>query len=175
MVAVDETHWPAMQGDPPVAAIACEGEIVGAERDEDGTFKLVLRGTRRVRILHESPPSGDRLYRIARVETCPDLIDDADRAALHGARGELFVLLAELVRRTMPDHAGQFGSDRFKGIDDEHLVNAFAQAMDLAPRDKQLLLEVDRVRDRQRMLCELMRFRIAELDGGAPGGSSRVH
>jgi len=47
--------------------------------------------------------------------------------------------------------------------------------VDLAPHDKQQLLEVDRVRDRQRMLCELMRFRIAELDAGAPGGPTRVH
>ena len=175
MVAVDERHWPEMQGNPPVRRIGCEGEIVAAEKSADGTFKVLLRGTRRVRIVTESPPDGERLYRIARVETCPDIIDDEDHEILRNTRSELFVLLAELVQRTVPDHAHQFGSDRFKDIDDAALVSTLAQAMDLEPRDKQQLLEVDRVRDRQRMLCELMRFRIAELDGRAPGGSTTVH
>ena len=175
MVSVPEAHWPEMEGQPPVADIACEGEIVGAERDEDGTYKVVLRGTRIVRILSEMPPEGERTYRVARVATRPDVVDEGDLEALRSARGQLFVLLSELVRRTVPEHAGQFGSDRFKDIDEVQLVNTLAQAMDLAPRDKQQLLELDRVRDRQRMLCDLMRFRIAELDAGAPGGSTLVH
>jgi Lon protease-like protein len=164
-----------MEGQPPVAPIACEGEIVGAERNEDGTYKILLRGTRIVRILSERPPTDTRSYRVARVETRPDVVSDGDLEALRSARGQLFVLLSELVRRTVPEHAGQFGSDRFKDFDDLQLVHTLAQAMDLSPRDKQQLLEVDRVRDRQRMLCDLMRFRIAELDAGAPGGSSQVH
>jgi len=175
MVAVDEAHWPEMQGDPPVCEIGCEGEIVAAEKNDDGSYKILLRGTRRVRIVSESPPDGERLYRIARVETRPDVIDDEDREALRNTRSELFVLLAALVQRTVPDHAHQLGSDRFKSIEDAALVNALAQAMNFEPRDKQQLLAVDRVRDRQRMLCELMRFRIAELDSRTPGGSSTVH
>jgi hypothetical protein len=175
MVSIPEAHWHEMEDAPPVADIACEGEIVGAERNEDGTYQILLRGTRIVRILSELPPEGTRSYRRARVATRPDVIVDGDLEALRSARGQLFVLLSELVRRTVPEHAGQFGSDRFKDIDDVQLVNTLAQAMELTPRDKQQLLEVDRVRDRQRMLCDLMRFRIAEIDAGAPGGSSQVH
>ena len=37
-------------------SIACEGEIVGAERNEDGSYKILLRGTRIVRIASEMPP-----------------------------------------------------------------------------------------------------------------------
>lgn len=175
MVSVDEVHWPEMQGDPPVAGIGCEGEIVAVQQAGDGTYQILLRGTRRVRILDELPRDGARPYRVARVSGCPDIVDPVDLDALRGGRTELFVLLAELVRRTIPEHAGKFGSDRFKDIEDVHLVNVLSQVVDLAPHDKQQLLEVDRVRDRQRMLCELMRFRIAELDAGGPGGTTRVH
>ena len=49
MVAVDEAHWSEMEGDPPVHAIGCEGEIIGAEKAGDGTYRMLLRGTRRFR------------------------------------------------------------------------------------------------------------------------------
>jgi len=174
MVAVPEPDQDAMAGDPPVARIGCEGEIVGAEKGDDGTFRILLKGTRRFRIVDERGPEGERLYRLARVETLQDLIDDADRLALHAARDEILTLLADLVRRTVPQHADAFRSDRFDGVDDEQLVNTLAQAIDLDVHDKQQLLELDHVRERQRVLCDLMRFRIAELDGGGSHGPSTV-
>ncbi len=175
MVAVAEAHLGDMEGNPPVAPLGCEGEVAGVEKNPDGTYRVLLRGTRRIRIVDEQPPDRERLYRVARVETVPDLVDVTDREALHARRTEVLGLLSELVQHTTTAHANAFAPERFDGIDDEQLVNTLAQALDLDPHDKQLLLELDRVRERQHMLCAFMRFRIAELEGGSGQGPATMH
>lgn len=175
MVAVAESHREEMGGDPPVLGVGCEGEVTAAERNEDGTWRVLLQGTRRFRIVEERPPEGERLYRVAHVETLPDIVDAEDRASMRAGRAELLGLLSDLIRRTSPEHARAFDPERFDGIEEDRLVNVLAQGIDLDFHDKQQLLEVDRVRDRRHILCELLRFRIATLDVGTGGGPQTLH
>jgi Lon protease-like protein len=175
VVAVPEAHHLEMDGDPPISLLGCEGEIASAEQNADGTWRVLLRGTRRIRIVDEQLPDGERLYRLARVETVPDRLDDADREAIQAGRSELLELLRRLVDRTAPSRSDAVSPQRFDGIEDDRLVNMLAQGVDLELSTKQLLLELDSVRDRQRMLCDLLRFRIAELDGGSGPGPTTVH
>ncbi len=174
MIAVPEAHLDEMDGDPPLEAVGCEGEIVAAEKNDDGSYRVLLRGTRRFRIVEERLPEGERLYRLARIEPRADIVEPGDREAMAAARSELLDLLSELLQRTAPRHASAFDRSRFDEVDDEQLLNALAQAVDLEPHDKQQLLEVDRVCTRQHMLCELMRFRIAELAGGGSAGPTTL-
>lgn len=174
MIAVAEAHWDEMAGDPPLARVGCEGEVVQAEKSQDGTYRLLLRGTRRFEIVEEIPRQGERLFRIARVATRPELLDADDLVRLRRGRAELLGLLIGLVQRTMPQHADAFRPERFEALDDAQLVNHLAQAIDLVAHDKQVLLELDCVAERRRVLAELMRFRLAELEGGSRPASGTV-
>jgi Lon protease-like protein len=58
-------------GEPPVFPVACLGQIIAHNELPDGRSILLLRGLGRVRILEETPT--DRMYRMASVETMPDV------------------------------------------------------------------------------------------------------
>ncbi len=174
IVSVPEAHHEEMAGDPPIEEVGCEGEVAAAERNPDGTYRILLRGTRRFRIVNEQRPEGDRLYRLAQIEPRAEIVEDGDRDAMRAGRGELLTLLSDLLQRTSPRHASAFDRSRFDEVGDEQLVNALAQAVDLEAHDKQQLLEVDRVCTRQHMLSELLRFRIAQLEGGGSAGPTTL-
>lgn len=175
MIAVQEAYLEEMTGDPPVANVGCEGEVVRAEKGEDGTFRILLQATRRFEVVEEIPRQDDRLYRIARVASRPDHLEPDELGALRRGREAVLGLLWSLVQRTMADHADAFRPERFEAISDAQLVNNLAQAIDLGPHDKQQLLEIDGVLERQRVLVELMRFRLVELEGGSRPGPGTVH
>ena len=171
MVAVDPRYSRQMRGNPPVFDIGCEGEIQRAARQDDGTYHLLLAGTRRFRILEEVPMNADRLYRVARIEALPDPRPSASDESLTSRRADVLQLMEQLA----PDRVHYFRPERFVGIDDVHFVNAFCQAALLSSLEKQQLLETNGVRTRLDQLIALLRFRIAELSAETAPPSGTVH
>jgi len=52
-------------GQPPLRGAVCLGQITHHERLPDGNYRIWLQGVCRARIVEESDPDGDRLYRTA--------------------------------------------------------------------------------------------------------------
>jgi Lon protease-like protein len=175
MVAVREEEADRMEGDPALHPFGCLGTIVGAERCDDGRYDIVLLGTRRFRIEHEPERPASRLYRVAEVTLLDDLFDPTEAPKLHEARQTVLEVFTELVERTDPERAVDLEGGIFEGVEDPVFVNTFCQLLELDPMEKQTLLQADRVLDRCERLETLLRFRLAELSGCAPGGDRSWH
>ncbi|MGB2717929.1 MAG: LON peptidase substrate-binding domain-containing protein [Vicinamibacterales bacterium] len=139
------------EGRPPVYPIGCAGLVTHAEPLTDGRYNIVLRGLEKFRILEEE--SGHD-YRIARVQTIMEGINDADRASMRVERRRLEALL-------VPQPEGR-GSDAKvpPSMADEDLVNALAQYLELEPVEKQALLEREGLLARCRSLIELLEMKV---------------
>jgi len=176
MIAVRPEHLDAMAGDPPLFAIGCAGVVDEAARRDDGRYDIVLRGTERFRILDEPPRDESRLYRVARVETLEDPFDEPrEGIPLQGLRADAIDLLSQLLRLAAPDSARPLDPRRFSGIDDVTFVNLLCQLLDLAPPEKQGLLETTGILARCEALVALLQFRVAELGGGIRAASRTLH
>ncbi len=176
MVAVRPEHADAMAGDPPVFAIGCAGVIEEAVRRQDGRYDLVLRGTHRFRIVEEPPRDGGRLYRIARTVPLDDPFDEArEGIPLQGLRADAIDLLSQLLRLTTPGGARALDPRGFSGIDDVHFVDLLCQLLDLAPAEKQGLLETAGTFARCQQLVALLEFLVAEFGGGPTAPSRTLH
>ena len=171
-----------MSGEPRVFDVGCEGQITAAEEQADGTFKILLSGTRRFRILAETPPSDERLYRLARTLPLAEehTRDQADQ--LQALRQTLTALL----RQSMLDDATALGRpvpnadqvdlslERLSQVDDDCFGNLLAHGIDFGVLEKQQLLEAEGTLDRYGILELLLRFQIAAADGPIPStGPSR--
>jgi Lon protease-like protein len=156
-----ETNY---DGRPAVYPIGCSGVITHVESLPDGRYNLVLRGIERFRVLDEDR---DRSYRRGVVEWLRDepLTRD-DHNAMHGLRSRLESLIAPSVERTGA------GARTASGMNDEDLVNALAQYLDLDPIEKQALLEQDGVRRRAESLLELLEMKV--LMARTPGYMTNV-
>jgi Lon protease-like protein len=78
-------------GKPPLRPAVCIGQIVQHEREENGTYMLLVQGVCRARIAEEIKPGQGRLYREAMLE--PVGIDMAEETKLYGVRERLSELL----------------------------------------------------------------------------------
>src|SRR5215467_11692274 len=139
------------EGRPSVYPIGCSGVITHVERLADGRYNLVLRGVERFRIVKEDH---DRPYRRAIVDPLVEpAMQSPDRDTLRGCRAKLESLLTPVDRPTtdvkMP-----------ATMNDEDLVNALAQYLDLEPLEKQALLEQSSLRLRAQSLVELLEMKI---------------
>jgi Lon protease-like protein len=176
MVAVRPEHVGAVAGDPPVFAVGCAGVVEEAVRREDGRYDIVLRGTHRFRILDEPPREGERLYRVARIEPLEERFDERrEGIPLQGLRADAIDLLSQLLRLAAPDSARPLDPRRFSGIDDVTFVDLLCQLLELAPAEKQGLLEAEGALARCEQLVALLQFRVAELCGGIPAASRSLH
>lgn len=164
-----------MTGQPRVFEIGCEGQITAAEEQSDGTFKILLAGTRRFRILDEAPPSEERLYRLARTLPLPE--ETASEAS--DQLEELRATLTSLLRQAMLDAVtrGQSGPqpdqvevslERLSQVDDHRFGHLLAQSIDFGVLEKQQLLEADGTLNRYGILELLLRFQIASTAGSLP-------
>jgi Lon protease-like protein len=151
---------PGWQGDyegrPPVYPIGCAGVITHAERLSDGRFNIVLRGMEKFRIHGEET---GRLYRVASVESLPELPTEGMREAMQAQRRRLEALL-------VPQPEGRPDAKETKdtkvptAMPDEDLVNALAQYLEFEPVEKQALLERDGLINRCRSLIELLEMKV---------------
>jgi Lon protease-like protein len=176
MVAVRPEHEGAMAGDPPVFAVGCAGSIQQAGQRDDGRYDIVLHGTHRFRILGELPRDGERLYRVAHVETLEERFEEASEGIpLQGLRADAIELLAQLLRHVAPSAAHQLDPRRFSGIDDVSFVDLLCQMLELPAAEKQGLLEAEGPLARCERMVALLQFHVAELGGGLLGASRTVH
>lgn len=175
MVVVLPDHVDEMLGDPPVFPIGCEGRITRCGERPDGTFDMVLEGTRRFRITAEDDREGGRLYRSARIQPLDDPFPESDRRAVASQRRHVLDLVRQLLHRVMPESAEQLTPEVFKNIDDETFVNTLSQSLDFSAPEKQQLVEADAVHERCARLIALLRFRLAEVEGGATPQGRTLH
>ncbi|HEY8494095.1 MAG TPA: LON peptidase substrate-binding domain-containing protein, partial [Myxococcota bacterium] len=165
-----------IMGDPPLFSVGCAGLVEQATRRDDGRYDIILRGTERFRILGELPRSGERLYRVARIEPLDDPFDEVrDGVPLQGLRADAIDLLSQLLRLALPGAARPLDPRRFSGIDDATFVNVLCQLIDLSPSEKQKLLETDGILARCEALVTLLQLRVAELGGGFRAASRTLH
>ena len=144
MVTLEPGYEAEYEGRPPIFPIGCAGRITEVEELPDGRYLIVLRGLVKFRVLDEDQ---SRPYRLARVEALPELVDDAELAALGELRGALEAILA----------AARNGTPAPAALPDEDLVNGIAQYARMDPRARQRLLEAPGPLARAEALVELFR------------------
>jgi len=141
------------EGRPAVHPVGCLGKVVAEQPLDGGRYNLLLRGLRRVRLLHEVPT--DRAYRTARVE----LLNDAGTVAADAAAA-LRANMAEQLPRWLPPGAGVM--DQFRKLLESDLsagalCDVFSFALPLEVALKQQLLEELDVSERARRLVGMLR------------------
>jgi uncharacterized protein len=138
-------------GTPSVYPIGCAGLITHAEPLPDGRFNIVLQGLEKFRIVDEDH---SRAYRMARVDSIEERMQDVDREAMREARRKLEALL-------VPQPKGRGAEPKVPpSMGDEDLVNALAQYLELEPVEKQALLERDGLLARCHSLIELLEMKV---------------
>jgi hypothetical protein len=151
---------------PPIFGTGTVGEMVHVEDLPDGRFNVVLRGLREYNIARELDDRAP--YREAIVTWRPALTDALPR----GTRETITTLVHRYLTRLGRD-VGSEGLLR-DNVDDETFVNFFAQHLDIAPLEKQALLEASSLRERAHRLSDVLEFRIEELRL-YPGPSQWAH
>jgi len=139
------------EGRPAVFPIGCAGLISHHERLPDGRYNIVLRGLEKFRVESEDSTQS---YRIARVRTLHEPLEDGDREEVRAARLRLESMLVPQPERRGHDPSGP------PSMGDEDLVNALAQYMELEPLEKQALLEREGLLARCRSLIELLEMKM---------------
>ena len=150
MVLLQPGYEANYEGRPAVFPIGCAGVITHAEPLDDGRHNIVLRGLERFRITGED---SSKIYRLAHIDALPETIPEDDRTELRRHRHRLEALIAVAIER-----AG--AEPRFPAtVQDEDLVNALAQYIELDPLERQALLEREGVLARCRALIDLLEMR----------------
>jgi uncharacterized protein len=153
--------WEAdYEGRPAVYPVGCAGRIERSEPLEDGRYNILLRGETRFRVRGELQ---GQPYRLASVEPLPDAPGDlaeveSKRRAVLAAIGRSSDAPISLVLQA------ELPPDLF--------VNALAQSLDLAPVEKQSLLDCDTIAARYTRLLEILDFLLLER---SRGGGGTVH
>ena len=151
------------EGRPAIYGTGCTGLITHAERLADGRFNIVLQGLDRFRLLAEDD---SKPYRIGVIDRLAgDTVTGMDVLALRELRQRIEHVLTPLVERA--------GSELNvpATMTDVDVVHALAQYLDLAPIEKQALLECDTVLSRAAALADLLEMKA--MTGGLPGPMSR--
>lgn len=150
-------------GRPPIYEVGCAGVITHAEPLADGRYDIVLRGLEKFRVDREDT---SRVYRVATVVPLTEITPEGDKPRIAALRLRLEALLAAVIERTG-------GEPRFpRAVPDDDLVNALAQYLELAPIERQALLERDGILERCLGLIELLEMK--RMSGDAWQGRS-VH
>jgi Lon protease-like protein len=129
-------------GRPPIYEIGCAGVITDVEELPGGRFNIVLRGLVKFRVTGEDD---SRPYRLARVDVLPEVLDDAEKAALSRQRQRLEALITKGGDSKVPPE-----------MRDEELVNMVAQYLPLGHAERQSLLELKGVLSRSQALIDLI-------------------
>jgi len=152
------------EGRPSIFPVGCAGVITHSEPLQDGRFNIVLKGIEKFRVSSED---SSKPYRLATIDSLPELVPDADRTELRRLRLRLETLLAAAVER-------EGGDPKFPpAVVDEDLVNALAQYLGLEPLERQALLEREGVLARCHGLIELLEMKT--MDRGAAWKGRAVH
>ena len=152
------------EGRPAIFPIGCAGVVTHSEPLPDGRFNIVLKGIEKFRVTSEDD---SKPYRLATIDSLPELVPDTERKELRQLRLRLEALLAAAVER-------EGGDPKFpRAVADEDLVNALAQYIGLEPLERQALLEREGVLARCHGLIELLEMKTMER--GATRKGRAVH
>ena len=144
MVLLQPGYETDYEGRPPVYEIGCAGLITDSEELPDGRYLIVLEGLVKFRVIEEHH---SRLYRLAEVESIPELIADDLRQILSSRREQLAEMLSTVSRGASPFPAS---------LSDTEFVDTLAQGLQLEPADRQMLLESENQVERADMLMEIL-------------------
>jgi Lon protease-like protein len=148
------------EGRPAVFDVGCVGVITHHERLQDGRFNIVLQGTERFRIKDEDHT---RPYRIGHVESLADSVS-TQPLEVRSIRQRLESLVTVMVVK----NRGELSIP--PSMTDVDVIHALAQYLDLAPLEKQALLEMDNLLSRASALADLL-----EMHSLAHGGMGGMH
>ncbi len=141
------------EGNPEIFATGCAGKIVNVEALPDGRFNILLHGLREFTVHRHL---FDKSYRQAEIcwrKTGRTMLDETVRAALTHLLGRfLDAQPATPAYRLLHDPS----------LSDDLLVNFFSYALEIAPLEKQGLLEADTLMGRATRLGEILEFHLEE-------------
>ena len=148
------------EGRPPVFDVGCAGVITHHERLQDGRFNIVLQGTERFRIRDEDH---SRPYRVGNVDSLAESVS-TQPLEVRSIRQRLESLVTVLVEK----HRGELSIP--PSMSDVDVIHALAQYLELAPLEKQAILEMDSLLSRASALADLL-----EMHSLAHGGMGGMH
>jgi Lon protease-like protein len=133
------------EGRPPIVGVGCAGTIEKYEELPDGRYIILLRGVTTFRIVSEDQR---KPYRLARIETIPELLKEEERLPLSTLRNRI----EKLLYTVLP--AGVDPPD--PSLDDDEFVNIVAQNLGMPESTRQDLLERNSLVQRARALADLL-------------------
>jgi Lon protease-like protein len=153
-------------GRPPIFSTGTVGEMVHVDERPDGRFDIVLRGVREFEVTRELERAE---YREAAVTWRAPFVDPLPGGVRDAILGLVRRYLGLLGRR-VPD-----GELVRPDVDDETFVAFLGQHIDVAPVEKQAMLEAPTLAERARRLADVLEFRVQERSFGPGGPPSRAH
>jgi ATP-dependent Lon protease len=142
------------EGRPQIREIVCLGRVISHSRQEDGRSNVLLLGLRRARVTYELPPR--RAFREAKVELLEDVYPDGGAAHRPRLRRQLLDRFRSIVPKD-PSAQGEIeqllGSQVPLGV----LTDLVAYSLDIAPAQKQRMLNEVNVDRRARNLLKYLR------------------
>jgi len=160
-------EWEAdYHGEPDIFAVGCAGRLDDIVKLPDGRYNVVLDALSEFRIIRELR---DKSYRRAEVEWCP-----VEREAL-AINSAVTATLKDLLTR----YLGQAAEEAWRSLVDERgfgggeIINLLCFHLDIAPIEKQTLLEA--FENRVSCLLDVLTFKLEERklgpygSGGPPG------
>jgi Lon protease-like protein len=153
-------------GRPPIFATGTVGEMVRVEELPDGRFNIVLRGLREYTIVRELERAAYREAAVSWRDTVAEGLPHGTRASIQG-----------LVRRYLALRGRDVSEEELLrgSVDDETMVNFLAQHLEVAPLEKQAMLEAPSLVERARRLVDVLEFRVQELLVHTAISSGRAH
>jgi uncharacterized protein len=146
---------------PDIYAIGCAGKIAALSRLPDGRFNLILQGVSEFRVVREIR---ERSYRLAEVDWCtvPSARLELDDRAMMTLHQLLVSFLGEAANEVWQSLVEQ------RGLRGAALINSICFHLDIAPIEKQTLLEAGE--SRGNCLLDVLTFKAEERKFG-PGGT----
>ena len=158
----------AENDNPEIYAVGCAGYVERWQKLSDGRYVLELRGVNRFRSQAELELiRGYRRVKAGYGDFADSLIDPSWR----GRREDLIKSLeAYSSAHSLGLQLGQV--EKFSDIE---LVNILGMSLPFHPTEKQALLEAPSLKDRERVLFDLLRLGAGDLDPEDPAPPRTVH
>jgi uncharacterized protein len=148
---------------PDIYAIGCAGKIAALSTLPDGRFNLILQGVSEFRVVREIR---QRSYRLAEVDWCtvPSATLEFDERAMMTLHQLLVSFLGEAANEVWKSLVEE------RGLRGAALINSICFHLDIAPIEKQTLLEAGE--SRGSCLLDVLTFKAEErkLGPGNTGG-----
>jgi Lon protease-like protein len=159
-MALLKPGWEAdYHGSPEVYGVACVGRVVQHHLLEGGRYNVTLRGEAKVVI---EGIETDQPYRVARVR---EIEEDRSWVASRDAQEEVAELLTLFRRARLGENAALDMAQMFgPGVNPESVVNTVAMYVNVEPRVKQELLELDSLGSRFSAIARYLRDTAATQD-----------